>query len=92
MVATGFCPSNRPARNLSSRHHRALRRSNAAHVGELPQLFRRDLKRAQARGVIVMRLNEGDEVAGIAVFRAENLEALADDEVEPTDEPPPPAS
>ena len=27
---------------------------------------------AQARGVIVMRLNEGDEVAGIAVFRAEN--------------------
>ena len=24
----------------------------------------------QARGVIVMRLNEGDEVAGIAVFRA----------------------
>jgi DNA gyrase subunit A len=27
-----------------------------------------------ARGVIVMRLNEGDEVAGIAVFRAENRE------------------
>jgi DNA gyrase subunit A len=25
---------------------------------------------SQARGVIVMRLNEGDEVAGIAVFRA----------------------
>jgi hypothetical protein len=24
----------------------------------------------QARGVIVMRLHEGDEVAGIAVFRA----------------------
>ena len=44
---------------------------------------------SQARGVIVMRLNEGDEVAGIAVFRAENMEALADDEVEPTDEPPP---
>ncbi|HEY7025936.1 MAG TPA: DNA gyrase subunit A [Candidatus Limnocylindrales bacterium] len=29
---------------------------------------------SQARGVIVMRLNEGDEVAGIAVFRAENRE------------------
>jgi len=28
----------------------------------------------QARGVIVMRLNEGDEVAGIAVFRAGNFE------------------
>ena len=27
---------------------------------------------SSARGVIVMRLNEGDEVAGIAVFRAEN--------------------
>ena len=27
---------------------------------------------SQARGVIVMRLNEGDEVAGIAVFRAED--------------------
>jgi len=25
---------------------------------------------SQARGVIVMRLNEGDSVAGIAVFRA----------------------
>jgi DNA gyrase subunit A len=37
----------------------------------------------QARGVIVMRLNEGDEVAGIAVFRTENREEnpLADDEV-----------
>ena len=43
----------------------------------------------QARGVIVMRLNDGDEVAGIAVFRAENVEALAEDEVEPSDEPPP---
>jgi DNA gyrase subunit A len=43
---------------------------------------------SQARGVIVMRLNEGDDVAGIAVFRAENVEALADDEVEPTDQPP----
>jgi DNA gyrase subunit A len=27
-----------------------------------------------ARGVIVMRLNDGDEVAGIAVFHAENRE------------------
>ena len=29
---------------------------------------------SQARGVIVMRLNEGDEVAGIAVFRADSRE------------------
>ena len=27
---------------------------------------------SSARGVIVMRLNDGDEVAGIAVFRAED--------------------
>ena len=38
-----------------------------------------------ARGVIVMRLNEGDEVAGIAVFRAENREEnpVTDDESMP---------
>ncbi len=45
----------------------------------------------QARGVIVMRLNEGDEVAGIAVFRADNREEV---EAQPSDEPeptPPPA-
>jgi DNA gyrase subunit A len=47
---------------------------------------------SSARGVKVMTLNEGDEVAGIAVFRAENVEALADDEVEPTDEPEPPGA
>jgi DNA gyrase subunit A len=39
------------------------------------QVVRTDVKSvnrygSQARGVIVMRLNEGDEVAGIAVFRA----------------------
>ena len=39
------------------------------------QVVRTDVKAvnrygSQARGVIVMRLNEGDEVAGIAVFRA----------------------
>jgi DNA gyrase subunit A len=43
------------------------------------QVVRTDVKSvnrygSQARGVIVMRLNEGDEVAGIAVFRAENRE------------------
>jgi DNA gyrase subunit A len=32
---------------------------------------------SQARGVIVMRLNEGDEVAGIAVFRAGLAEQAA---------------
>src|SRR6188472_3217437 len=41
------------------------------------QVVRTDVKSVNrygsaARGVIVMRLNEGDEVAGIAVFRAEN--------------------
>jgi DNA gyrase subunit A len=43
---------------------------------------------SQARGVIVMRLNEGDEVAGIAVFKADSRE---DVEAEPEDgaEPPP---
>jgi DNA gyrase/topoisomerase IV subunit A len=39
------------------------------------QVVRTDVKSVNrygsaARGVIVMRLNEGDEVAGIAVFRA----------------------
>jgi DNA gyrase subunit A len=38
-----------------------------------------------ARGVIVMRLNEGDEVAGIAVFRADEPESV---ETAPSDEPP----
>jgi DNA gyrase subunit A len=41
------------------------------------QVVRTDVKSvnrygSQARGVIVMRMNEGDEVAGIAVFRAED--------------------
>jgi DNA gyrase subunit A len=41
---------------------------------------------SSARGVIVMRLNEGDEVAGIAVFRADSREEV---EAEPSDEPEP---
>jgi DNA gyrase subunit A len=40
-----------------------------------------------ARGVIVMRLNEGDEVAGIAVFRADAPESI-DGETEEPSEPP----
>ena len=44
---------------------------------------------SQARGVIVMRLNEGDEVAGIAVFRAEERDTV---ETQPSDEPEPPAA
>jgi len=40
---------------------------------------------SQARGVIVMRLNEGDEVAGIAVFRAERV---ADDALMPDNDDP----
>jgi DNA gyrase subunit A len=44
------------------------------------QVVRTDVKSVnrygpQARGVIVMRLNEGDEVAGIAVFRADSRDA-----------------
>ncbi|MDP8904193.1 MAG: DNA gyrase subunit A [Chloroflexota bacterium] len=44
-------------------------------VSAAGQVVRTDVKSvnrygAQARGVIVMRLNEGDQVAGIAVFRA----------------------
>jgi DNA gyrase subunit A len=46
-------------------------------ISKSGQVVRTDVKSvnhygSQARGVIVMRLNEGDEVAGIAVFRAEN--------------------
>ena len=37
----------------------------------------------QARGVIVMRLNEGDEVAGIAVFRADAPEEVETGPQEP---------
>ena len=44
-------------------------------ISKSGQVVRTDVKSvnrygSQARGVIVMRLNEGDEVAGIAVFRA----------------------
>ncbi|HYI22140.1 MAG TPA: DNA gyrase subunit A [Candidatus Limnocylindrales bacterium] len=51
------------------------------------QVVRTDVKSvnrygSQARGVIVMRLNEGDEVAGIAVFRAEDRDTV---ETEPMD-------
>jgi DNA gyrase subunit A len=44
-----------------------------------------------ARGVIIMRMNEGDEVAGIAVFRAENREenvVTGTDEMPDNDGPP----
>jgi DNA gyrase subunit A len=46
-------------------------------ISKSGQVVRTDVKSvnrygSQARGVIVMRLNDGDEVAGIAVFRAEN--------------------
>jgi DNA gyrase subunit A len=34
---------------------------------------------SQARGVIVMRVNEGDDVAGIAVFRADSRETVVAD-------------
>jgi len=47
---------------------------------------------SSARGVIVMRLNEGDEVAGIAVFRAGLAEgrSIGDNDA-PADAGPPPA-
>jgi DNA gyrase subunit A len=49
------------------------------------QVVRTDIKtvsrqHAQARGVIVMRLNEGDRVVGIAAFRPGLAEALASDD------------
>jgi DNA gyrase subunit A len=51
---------------------------------------------SHARGVIEMRLNEGDEVAGIAVFRADTREEVpaepSDEPEPPADEPPPPAA
>ena len=55
------------------------------------QVVRTDVKSvsrqsSSARGVIVMRLNEGDEVAGIAVFRqglAEHRSMAENDDAEP---------
>jgi DNA gyrase subunit A len=46
---------------------------------------------SQARGVIVMRLNDGDEVAGIAVFRVENREEnpVTDGDAMPDNDAPP---
>jgi DNA gyrase subunit A len=46
-------------------------------ISQSGQVVRTDVKSvnrygSSARGVIVMRLNEGDKVAGIAVFRAED--------------------
>ncbi|MEX2546401.1 MAG: DNA gyrase subunit A, partial [Chloroflexota bacterium] len=41
-----------------------------------------------SRGVIVMRMNEGDEVAGIAVFRADAPESFDDQSEEPSEPPP----
>ena len=61
------------------------------------QVVRTDVKSvnrygSQARGVIVMRLNEGDVVAGIAVFRAEARDTvepgLADGEPMPDNDDP----
>jgi hypothetical protein len=46
----------------------------------------------QARGVIVMRLNEGDEVAGIAVFRAENRDTVDTEPADGGGDEPPAAS
>jgi DNA gyrase subunit A len=47
---------------------------------------------SQARGVIVMRLNEGDEVAGIAVFRAEARDTVETDPADGGGDEPPAAS
>ena len=47
---------------------------------------------SQARGVIVMRLNEGDEVAGIAVFRAEDRDTVETEPVDGGGDEPPAAS
>jgi DNA gyrase subunit A len=59
-------------------------------ISKSGQVVRTDVKSvnrygSSARGVIVMRLNEGDEVAGIAVFRAENRDdnPMTDDDSMP---------
>ncbi len=61
------------------------------------QVVRTDVKSvnrygSQARGVIVMRVNEGDDVAGIAVFRADSRETvvagMADGEPMPDNDAP----
>jgi DNA gyrase subunit A len=54
------------------------------------QVVRTDVKSvsrqsSSARGVKVMTMNEGDEVAGIAVFAAGDRESV---EAGPSDEPP----
>jgi DNA gyrase subunit A len=59
-------------------------------ISKSGQVVRTDVKSvnrygSSARGVIVMRLNDGDEVAGIAVFRAENRDdnPMTDDDSMP---------
>ena len=59
-------------------------------ISKSGQVVRTDVKSvnrygSSARGVIVMRLNDGDEVAGIAVFRAENRDdnPVTDDDLMP---------
>jgi DNA gyrase subunit A len=57
-------------------------------ISSAGQVVRTDVKTvsrqlAGARGVIVMRLNEGDEVAGIAVFRAGLAEQRGEGQNEP---------
>ena len=65
-------------------------------ISKSGQVVRTDVKSvnrygSSARGVIVMRLNEGDEVAGIAVFRAENRDdnPVTDDDSMPDNGDPP---
>ncbi|HUR16602.1 MAG TPA: DNA gyrase subunit A [Candidatus Limnocylindrales bacterium] len=61
------------------------------------QVVRTDVKSvnrygSQARGVTVMRLNEGDEVAGISVFRADEREAVEANPIDGEGSPEPPAA
>jgi len=64
-------------------------------ISKSGQVVRTDVKSvnrygSSARGVIVMRLNDGDEVAGIAVFRAENRDdnPMTDDDPMPDNDEP----
>jgi len=64
-------------------------------ISKSGQVVRTDVKSvnrygSSARGVIVMRLNDGDEVAGIAVFRAENRgdNKVTDDDSMPDNDDP----
>ena len=62
-------------------------------ISKSGQVVRTDVKSVNrygsgARGVIVMRLNEGDEVAGISVFRADEREAVEANPVDGDELPP----